>query len=76
MNYCGKTHKSITASTTNRIAGSLDFAAIGGKRQGREVPPSLRVKPGAKHLVGKNQLRFDEILVQIILKIIFGKTEN
>jgi hypothetical protein len=25
----------------------LDFAAIGGKRQGREVPHSLRVEPGA-----------------------------
>jgi hypothetical protein len=27
----------------------LDFTAIGGKRQGREVPQSLRVEPGAKH---------------------------
>ena len=30
-------------STTTRIAGGLDFTAIGGKRQGREVPQSLRV---------------------------------
>jgi hypothetical protein len=34
----------------------LDFTAIGGKRQGREVPQSLRVKPGAKHPVWKTQL--------------------
>jgi hypothetical protein len=32
-------------STTARIAGDLDFTAIGGKRQGDEVPQSLRVKP-------------------------------
>jgi hypothetical protein len=38
-----------------RIAGGLDFAAIGGKRQGREVPPSLRVKPGTNHPVCKTQ---------------------
>ena len=38
-------------STTTRIAGGLDFTAIGGKRQGRVVPQSLRVKPGAKHPV-------------------------
>jgi hypothetical protein len=38
-------------STTTRKAGGLDFAAMGGKRQGREVPHSLRVKPGAKHPV-------------------------
>ncbi len=30
-------------STTTRTAGGLDFAAIGGKRQGREAPQSLRV---------------------------------
>jgi hypothetical protein len=40
---------------TTRIAGGLDFTAIGGKRQGREVPQSLRVKPGAKHPVWKTQ---------------------
>jgi hypothetical protein len=33
----------------------LDFTAIGGKRQGREVPQSLRVKSGAKHPVWKTQ---------------------
>jgi hypothetical protein len=33
----------------------LDFSAIGGKRQGREVPQSLRVQPGAKHPVWKTQ---------------------
>jgi len=27
--------------TTTRTAGGLDFTAIGGKRQGREVPQSL-----------------------------------
>jgi hypothetical protein len=42
-------------STTTRIAGGLDFTAIGGKRQGREVPRSLRVKPGAKHPVRKTR---------------------
>ena len=29
-------------STTTRKAGGLDFTAIGGKRQGREVPQSLK----------------------------------
>ena len=45
------------ASTTTRAAGGLDFTAIGGKRQWREVPQSLRVKPGAKHPVWKTQSR-------------------
>jgi hypothetical protein len=31
--------------TTTRTAGGLDFTAKGGKRQGRTVPRSLRVKP-------------------------------
>ena len=35
-------------STTARKAGGLDFTAAGGKRQGREVPQSLRVEAGAK----------------------------
>jgi hypothetical protein len=43
-------------STTTRTAGGLDFTAKGGKRQGYEVPRSLRVKPGAKHPVWKTQL--------------------
>jgi len=42
-------------STTTRKAGGLNFTAIGGKRQGREVPQSLRVEPGAKHPVWKTQ---------------------
>jgi hypothetical protein len=29
-------------STITRTAGSLDFTGIGGKRQGREVPQSLK----------------------------------
>jgi hypothetical protein len=33
----------IPKSTTTHKAGGLDFTAIGGKRQGREVPQSLRV---------------------------------
>jgi hypothetical protein len=33
----------------------LSFTAIGGKRQGREVPQSLRVKPGASHPVWETQ---------------------
>ena len=40
---------------TNRKADGLDFTAKGGKRQGREAPQSLRVKPGAKHPVWKTQ---------------------
>jgi len=46
-------------STTTRTAGGLDFAAKGVKRQGREVPQSLkttRCEPGAKHPVWKTQL--------------------
>jgi putative N6-adenine-specific DNA methylase len=45
-------------STTTRKAGGLDFTAIGGKRQGREVPQSLkttRCEPGASHPVWKTQ---------------------
>jgi hypothetical protein len=38
-----------------RSRDGLDFTAIGGKRQGHEVPQSLRVKPGAKHPVWKTQ---------------------
>ncbi|MGD9228023.1 MAG: hypothetical protein PVF26_16065 [Desulfobacterales bacterium] len=37
----------IAESTTTRTASGLDFTAIGGKIQGREVPQSLRVEPGA-----------------------------
>ena len=47
--------KDLPESTTIRKAGGLDFTAIGGKRQGREVPQSLRVEPGAKHPVWKTQ---------------------
>ncbi|MGD8739582.1 MAG: hypothetical protein PVG34_04645 [Desulfobacterales bacterium] len=46
-------------STTTRKAGGLDFAAKGGKRQGHEVPQSLRVTPGAKHPVWKIQLTLE-----------------
>ena len=42
-------------STTTRTAGGLDFTAKSGKRQGHEVPQSLRVEPGAKHPVWKTQ---------------------
>jgi hypothetical protein len=42
-------------STTTRTADGLDFTAKGGKRQGREVPQSLRVKPGARHPVWKTR---------------------
>ncbi|MGD9182198.1 MAG: YqgE/AlgH family protein [Desulfobacterales bacterium] len=42
-------------STTTRKAGGLDFTANGGKRQGREVPQSLRAEPGAEHPVWKAQ---------------------
>jgi lipopolysaccharide assembly outer membrane protein LptD (OstA) len=42
-------HATVAASesTTTRKAGGLDFTAIGGKKQGREVPPSLRAESGA-----------------------------
>ncbi len=55
-----------TESTTTRTAGGLDFSAIGGKRQGREVPQSLRVKPGAKHPVWKTQSTTQESKFPII----------
>jgi len=42
-------------STTTRTAGGLDFTATSGKRQGCEVPQSLRVEPGASHPVWKTQ---------------------
>ncbi|MGD9080057.1 MAG: cation-translocating P-type ATPase, partial [Desulfobacterales bacterium] len=48
----------LLGSTTTRTAGGLDFSAIGGKIQGREVPQSLKttqVEPGAKHPVWKTQ---------------------
>jgi len=45
----------LSESTTTRIAGGLDFTAIGGKRQGHEVPQSLRVEPDAKNPVWKTQ---------------------
>jgi heavy metal translocating P-type ATPase len=47
--------KKLSESTTTRTAGGLDFTAIGGKRQGHEVPQSLRVEPGARHPVWKTQ---------------------
>jgi len=40
-------HNLKNESTTTRMAGGLGFTAIGGKSQGREVPQSLRVEPGA-----------------------------
>jgi hypothetical protein len=43
----------------------LDFTAIGSKRQGREVPQSLRVEPGAKHPVWKTQ---SKIAIPVIWK--------
>ncbi len=45
----------LTESTTTRTAGGLNFTTTGEKRKGRAVPQSLRVKPGAKHPVGKTQ---------------------
>ena len=52
-----------SVSTTTRKAGGLDFTAIGGKRQGREVPQSLRVEPGAQHPVRKTQSIPDLLMV-------------
>jgi NADPH-dependent glutamate synthase beta subunit-like oxidoreductase/Pyruvate/2-oxoacid:ferredoxin oxidoreductase delta subunit len=48
-------------STTTRTAGGLDFTAKGGKKKGRAVPRSLRVKPGAKHPVWVTQSRPDAV---------------
>ena len=45
-------------STTTRTAGGLDFTALDGKRQGRAVPPLLRVETvdsRAKHPVWQTQ---------------------
>jgi hypothetical protein len=55
-------------STTIPARGrdGLDFAAIGGKRQGREVPQSLRVEPGAKHPVWETQSGEDKIFQKIL----------
>jgi hypothetical protein len=50
-----KKRDDLPESTTTRTAGGLDFTAIGGKRQGREVPQSLRAEPGVKHPVWKAQ---------------------
>ncbi len=50
-----KHYLNLFESTTTHKEGGLDFTAIGGKRQGREVPQSLRVEPGAKHPVWKTQ---------------------
>jgi benzoate/toluate 1,2-dioxygenase reductase subunit len=47
----------LTGPTTTRTAGGLDFTARGGKRQGREVSPSLRVEPDAKHPVRETQTK-------------------
>jgi hypothetical protein len=44
-----------STTTPTRGRDGLDFTAYGGKKQGREVPQSLRVGPGAKHPVWKTQ---------------------
>jgi lipopolysaccharide export system protein LptA len=54
------THATLAASesTTTRKAGGLDFTARGGKKQGREVPQSLKnnaAESGAKHPVWNAQ---------------------
>ena len=44
------------STTTPCVArDGADFAALGGKIQEHAVPPSLRVKPGAKHPAWKTQ---------------------
>jgi hypothetical protein len=60
-------------STTTRLAGGLDFTAIGGKRQGSEVPQSLRVKPGAKHPVWKTQSSAKGNLIKHLYRWSIGK---
>jgi hypothetical protein len=53
----------IAESTTTRTAGGLDFTAIGGKRQGREVPQSLKTtrfgKPNQIEIGGQPAFDFD-----------------
>jgi len=49
----------------------LDFTAKGGKRQGRAVPLSLWVKPGAKHAVWKTQSPIALVLLIEKSKICF-----
>jgi len=44
-----------TAGGSGLPASGGGLPADGGKRQGREVPQSLRVKPGAKQPVWKTQ---------------------
>jgi len=56
----------VPESTTTRSAGGLDFTAKGGNKQRREVPQSLRVKPGAKSRRGgirKTQSNLDRHLL-------------
>ena len=61
-------------STTTRTADGSDFSSIGRKRQGREVPASLRVEtvePGAKSRRGgiwKTQLTQQQIIDQNVQK--------
>ncbi|MGD8881889.1 MAG: hypothetical protein PVI82_08360 [Desulfobacterales bacterium] len=62
-----RSHKLKTESTTTRKAGGLDFTAIGGKRQGRKVPQSLRVEPGAKHPVWKTQSTIICVLIENVI---------
>jgi PAS domain S-box-containing protein len=54
-NACELIPEKCVEPTITRKAGGLDSTAIGGKRQGREVPQSLRVEPGAKLPVWKTQ---------------------
>jgi hypothetical protein len=46
-------HSWLLSSQRPARSYGLDFTATGGKRQGREVPKSLRVEPGAKQPVFK-----------------------
>jgi hypothetical protein len=68
-----KANQQKTESTTTRTAGGLDFTAIGGKRQGRQVPQSLKttrwtVDSRAKHPVWKTQLTEQQIIDQNVQK--------
>jgi lipopolysaccharide export system protein LptA len=68
-------------STTTRTAGGLDFTAIGGKRQGREAPQSLRAEPGAKHpvwiaqTIGPNVKNNENEQIRIIADKLFAEID-
>jgi hypothetical protein len=69
----------LAESTTSRKAGGLDYTAIGGKRQGREVPPIVEnnaVEPSAKHPVWKPQSDLENKLTILMVTNFTKKLEK